>query len=106
LENFSSNDYQRLAKIFIKYIKPDNKDFCFKFLQAACSVSNTQIHPFKQGLTGITSSSKGVISPFVHLLFIPFDEYLEKLKKEFYNLSSLPAVAKLAGQNTFHTKYP
>jgi hypothetical protein len=82
LENFSSNDYQRLAKIFIKYINPDHKDFCFKFFQAACSVSNTKIHPFKQGLTGITSSSKGVISPFVHLLFIPFDEYLEKLKKE------------------------
>lgn len=91
LENFSSNDYERLAKVFIKYINPCaaklhgqlSKDFYFKFFQAACSVSNTQINPFKQGLTGITS--KGVISPFVHLFFKPFDEYLENLKKEFEN---------------------
>lgn len=82
LENFSSNDYQRLAKIFFKYVNPDDKDFYFKFFQAACSVSKTKIHPFKQGLAGITSTSKGVISPFVHLLFTPFDEYLVKLKKE------------------------
>lgn len=66
----------------------------FKFFQAACSVSNTKIHPFKQGLTGITSSFKGVISPFVHLLFISFDEYLEKLKKEFDILSSFSPCAK------------
>ena len=55
LENFSSNDYQRLAKFFIKYINPDGKDLCFKFFQAACSVSNTKIHPFKQGLAGAKS---------------------------------------------------
>jgi hypothetical protein len=88
LENFSSNDYQRLAKIFFKYVNPDDKDFYFKFFQAACSVSKTKIHPFKQGLAGITSTSKGVISPFVHLLFIPFDEYLVKLKKELEILPS------------------
>jgi hypothetical protein len=46
----------------------------------------------------ITSSSKGVISPFVHLLFIPFDEYLERLKKEFYILSSFSPV-KAGGQS-------
>lgn len=103
LENFSSNDYQRLAKFFIKYINPDHKDLCFKFFQAACSVSNTKIHPFKQGLTGITSSSKGVISPFVHLLFIPFDEYLEKLKKEFYILSSF-SPCKAGGQSANTTQ--
>lgn len=84
LENFSPNDYNRLANIFIKYINPDHKDFCFKFFQAACSVSNSKLHPCKQRLIDITFSSKGVISPFVlvHLFFIPFDKYLENLNKE------------------------
>jgi hypothetical protein len=88
LENFSSNDYQRLAKIFIKYVNPGDLDFCFKFFQAACSASNTKAHPFKEGLGNIIFSSKCIISPFIHLFLTPFDEYLEKLSKELFIRSS------------------
>lgn len=91
LKDFSSNDYQRLAQIFIKYINPDQtfKDFCIKF----CQVASVR-PPLKQGyqfsprqLSGITPPPiGGVLSPFVHLLFKPFDEYLDKLKKELENV--------------------
>lgn len=101
LKNFASNHRHKLTQIFSQYIDPDQTlmDFYQKFYK----LRYLEPPKFKHFLTGVltvlSSRSSGVLE-FVHsvrrpgiyyplfanLFLTPFDEYTDKLKKEFYNL--------------------
>ena len=95
LKNFASIHRHRLIQIFSQYINPDQtlmnfywKLYKFRYLESP---------KFKHYLTGVLSPrssgvlelvhSEGILYPlFANLFLTPFDEYTDKLKKEFYNL--------------------
>ncbi len=80
LKNFTGFHRQRLAKIFSQYINPDQtlRNFFWKSCKAGC----LEPSKFRHAITGVTTG--GSFYPlFANLFLTPFDEYTDKLKKEF-----------------------
>lgn len=92
LKNFSGLHYHRLTQIFRRYINPDQTlmNFYSKFYK----LRYLELPKFKHSLTGVItvlspwrSGGAGKFYPlFANLFLTPFDEYTDKLKKEFFNL--------------------
>lgn len=92
LKNFFSTHRHRLTQIFSQYIKPDQT--LINFYRMFYKLRYLEQPKFQHSLTGVITA----LSPrrsggadffyplFANLLLTPFDEYTDKLKKEFYNL--------------------
>lgn len=79
LKKFTGSHRERLAKIFSQYINPDQtlRDFFLK----SCKSGYLEPPKFRHSITGVTT--EGIFSLLVNLFLTPFDEYTDKLKKEF-----------------------
>jgi hypothetical protein len=92
LKNFSSIYRHRLTQIFSRYIKPDKT--LMDFYMMLYKLRYLEQPKFQHSLTGVItalypckSGGADYFYPlFANLFLTPFDEYTDKLKKEFYNL--------------------
>jgi hypothetical protein len=92
LKNFTGVHRHRLTQIFSQYIKPDQT--LMNFYRMLYKLRYLELPKFQHYLTGVLTAlspwrSEGadIIYPlFANLFLTPFDEYTDKLKKEFFNL--------------------